>query len=66
MWISKKRYEQLKQGQIDAFHLSEKYRTLCDKLRKELITLQSEYDKLKEAPLKLFGVEIYLKFLYFV
>ena len=64
MWITKKIYKQLKRRQNEVVHQRERYRALCDELSKELIILQSEYDKLKEAPLKLFGVEIYLKFLH--
>ena len=60
MWISKKEYEKLKQERNDALYESEMNKSLYNGLRRDIINLQSKYNKLKEATLKLFEVEIYL------
>lgn len=63
MWISKKEYEKIKQERNDAIYESEMIKHLYSGLRRDIINLQSKYNKLKEATLKLFEVEIYLQIL---
>ena len=63
MWLSKKEYEKIKQERNDAIYESEMNKSLYNGLRRDMINLQSKYNKLKEATLKLFEVEVYLQVL---
>ena len=60
MWISKRKYKKLEQERNDALYESEMNKALYNGLRRDIVNLQLKYDKLKEATLKLFEVEIYL------
>ena len=63
MWLSKKEYEKIKQERNDAIYESEMNKSLYNGLRRDIINLQLKYNKLKEATLKLFEVEVYLQIL---
>ena len=63
MWISKKEYKKLKQERNDAIYESEMNKSLYNGLKRDFTLLQLKYNKLKEVPLKLFEVEIYLQIL---
>lgn len=59
MWISRKRYKQLKQERNDALYESSVHKMLYNDLKRDMINLQVKYNK----TLKLFEVDIYLQIL---
>ena len=59
MWISKKKYEELKQKRASALYDSVMYQSLYDDLKRDFDTLQSKYGKLIRVTSKLYKVEIY-------